>query len=65
MKTKKEREILFREELQDLLDRHGAKMEITDDGQPYGMHQGIVVISMDSKRDQNDEYTEEFTEFTL
>ena len=65
MITKQEREKLFRKELQELLNRHGAEMYVTDDHRPYGMHSGICEVSIDAK--YNDEFncTHEFTEFNL
>lgn len=46
MKTAEEREAAFRADLKDLLKRHGAEMDITDDGKPFGLHSPIVIIRM-------------------
>ena len=36
MTTKKQREFAFRAELAELLEKHGAELEVTDDGKPWG-----------------------------
>ena len=66
MITAKEREDAFRKELQELLDKHGAKLTVTDDGKPYGIHSEACLVSMDSEFDKNTfECVKEFTEFFL
>jgi hypothetical protein len=66
MKTATEREAAFRKDLADLLQKHNAEMDITDYGKDYGVHSPIVVITMWSEYDKdNDIQTAEFTEFTI
>lgn len=65
MKTAKEREAHFRRELAELLQKHGAELQVTDDGRPYGMHSGVCRISMDGKWDADGEPMEECAEFDL
>ena len=48
MITAEQREIDFRKDLKDLLKRHGAEMEITDDGKSYGRQSGVCRINMAS-----------------
>ena len=66
MITAKEREEAFRKELQDLLDKHGAELTVTDDGKPYGMQSGVCVIYMDREWDAiTRDCVKEYTEFSL
>jgi len=65
MITAKERERQFRENLMDIIKKHGAEIIITDDGKPYGMQSGVVVISMCAKYDDDGNQLLEFTEFQL
>ena len=58
MKTAKELEKSFRQDFANLLKKHNAEIEITDDGKSYGFHSGIVVITISSLDD-------EFCEFRL
>jgi hypothetical protein len=51
MKTKEEREAEFRKDLQKLLLKHSAELNITDDGKPYGMHKSVVRVEMDGSYD--------------
>ncbi len=54
----------FRNDLQLLLDQYGAELEITDDGEPYGGHRAIVVITIMGKW-KNGDLVRNFCEFTL
>jgi hypothetical protein len=63
-KTAHEREAAFRQDLADLLAKHDAELEVTDDGKGYGMHNGICVITMMPKY-QGDELVADYTEFRL
>lgn len=63
--TARERESAFRKDLAELLAKHKAEMDITDDGRPYGMHSGICTITMDSIFDSESNETVEYTEFNL
>ena len=64
MKTAQEREADFRREFAELLARHCAELEVTDDRKPWGMHSGIARITMDSKYIDG-ALVEDFTEFLL
>jgi len=63
VKTKEEREKAFREDLQKLLDRHNAEINITDDRKPYGMHNAICIIELNSDYTGNKHI--EYHEFEL
>lgn len=66
MKTAAQREADFRRDLADLLARHGAELQVTDDGKPYGMHNCIAVVTMFSVYDRaNDEVVAEYAEFRI
>lgn len=64
MKTAKQREQDFRKEIQELCDRHGAEIEASDDGEPYGLASPLIRVSMESIYEE-DEYVAEFVEFDL
>jgi len=63
--TSEEREKLFRKELQDLLDKHGAEIEIGDNGEPYGLHSGQVTVYMKAEYDTKGNCLMHFTDFVL
>lgn len=65
MKTAKEREAAFRQDLADLLKKHSAELTITDDGKSYGMHSGIAIVSIDSEWDSNGDVIAEYAEFQI
>lgn len=65
MKTSKEREEEFRLELNDLLAKHKAELEISSEGKPYGKHIGIAVITMMPVYDENETQTAEYTDFRI
>ena len=65
MKTAKEREEAFRRDLAELLAKHKAELDITDDGKSYGMHNGIAVVTMMGEWDGNGDATAEYTEFRI
>jgi len=65
MKTPEQREAAFRKDLEKLLRKYNAEMEITDDYKAYGQQRGIVVISIASNWDDAGNLTEAYTEFTL
>lgn len=46
MISAKQREVDFRADLQQLLEKHRAKLQITDDGKSYGMQSGVCRIIM-------------------
>lgn len=64
-KTSKVREAAFRDELAKLLLKHKAEIVVTDDGEPFGMHSGIAVVTMLSERDRNGNLIAEYAEFRL
>lgn len=41
-----DREIAFKLELHALLKKHGAQLEITDDGKDFGMHSGVAIVTL-------------------
>lgn len=60
------REQNFRRDLQELLLKHNARLHITDDGKPYGMHSAICVVEMEGSFDyQKGELVEPYVEFVL
>ena len=65
MKTAKEREEAFRRDLAELLVKHNAELEITDDGKSYGMQKGIVVVTMVSEWDADVNLIAAYTDFRL
>ena len=65
MTTKKQREFAFRAELAELLEKHGAELEVTDDGKPWGMHSGVCKVTMASEFDSDGIMVKEFAEFNL
>lgn len=65
MKAAKEREEAFRRDLAELLAKHKAELDITDDGKSYGMHNGIAVVTMMGEWDSNGDATAEYTEFQI
>ena len=65
MKTAKQREEAFRAELASLLDRHGASLQVTDDGKGCGLHAGIAIVSMDGIWNDDGDLLAEFAEFSI
>ena len=66
MKTAEEREADFRREFAALLEKHGAELDITDDGKPHGLHNGIARVSMASIWDRDaDKLLADYAEFNL
>jgi len=65
VKTSKQRKAEFLAELNDLLSRHGAELQITDDGKDYGMHTGTAIVTMPAKWSDNGDLTHDYTEFEL
>ncbi len=59
-----ERERAFREDLNALLLKHRAELQITDDGAPWGLHCAIAVVTMEALWDDQD-IAAEFTTFQL
>jgi hypothetical protein len=65
MKTATEREAAFRKDLAELLAKHGAELDITDDGKPYGRHSAIAIVSMMCEYDSDGEVSADYTEFRI
>ncbi|WP_139786801.1 hypothetical protein [Desulfamplus magnetovallimortis] len=65
MKTAAEREMNFRRDLDELLAKHKAELDITDDGAEYGMHSAIAVVTMMPEWSQDGDQTTEYTEFRI
>lgn len=65
MVTSAEREKQFREDLKAFLAAHGAELNITDDGSPWGGQRGVATITMVSVWDDNFDITAEYTEFEI
>lgn len=65
MRTAQEREEAFRRDLAELLAKHKAELDITDDGKAYGMHSGIAVVTMMSEWDSDGNVTDDYTEFRI
>lgn len=63
--TAAQRESAFRAELAELLARHGAELEVTDDGRNYGMQSGVCRITMNGVYDKDGDVVQEYAEFTL
>jgi len=65
MKTATQREQEFRAALEELLMAHGAELNVTDDGRPYGMHSGVCEVSMQRQWDEQGHEIAEYTELRL
>jgi len=65
MKTKEKREANFRKDLEKLLKKHCAEIQITDDGASWGMHSAICIITMETIYDMDANIIEEWCEFNL
>lgn len=65
MQTTKEREDAFRRDLAELLAKHKASLAITDDGESYGMHNGIAVVTMMSEWDEDGNQIADYAEFRI
>lgn len=62
--TAAQREAAFRADLTALLGRHGADLQVTDDGKGYGMQSGVCRITMTSIY-ECDELAKDYCEFDL
>ena len=51
MITGAERECAFRKDLSELLAKHDAELQVTDDGKGYGLHRGVCEISISGQWD--------------
>lgn len=63
--TAAQREESFRTELAELLAKHGAEIEVTDDGKSYGMQSGVCLVTMNGVYDKDGEPVLDYTEFSL
>ena len=57
-----DREKAFREAVAKLCEEHGAELEVKDDGRPYGMHNGVLTVTMISVW-AGDRLVKDFCEF--
>ena len=64
MKTSKQIEAAFKEDLQKLLNKHRAELQVMEDDKSYGMQSGICRITIEAVYVDN-EATEEWTEFEI
>ena len=64
VKTSQQREDEFRADLAALLEKHHAELEVTDDGKPHGMHNGICRITMMNEFDDGEEVAQ-FAQFDI
>ncbi len=60
-----ERKEAFLKDFQALLDKHGAELEVGDDGAGYGFQMGCANISMAGEWNDDNECTNEYIEFDL
>lgn len=58
MNTEQRRDSFMRD-LQSVLNKHKAEIQVTDDGKDYGLHNGVARVSLDADGDLP------FTEFDL
>jgi len=65
MITAKEKEDAFRADFAELLTKHKAQLEITDDGKPYGMHSPIAEIWIDAEFDADGNETAKHADFRI
>lgn len=65
MRTAEQRKASFLRELQDLLNRYQAELQVTDDGKDYGMHTGVCQITMPSIYDNDHNLIADYCEFEL
>lgn len=65
MKTAEQRKRDFLKDLAELMKIHGAEMQLTDDGKPYGMHSPLVIVSFSAEYSTDGETLAEFGEFEL
>jgi hypothetical protein len=63
--TPKQREAAFRSDLAELLAKHNAEINITDDGKRHGQHSGIAVVTMTPEWDDEGNKIAEYTEFMI
>jgi hypothetical protein len=65
MRTKEARRDTFLAELKALMETHGAELELTDDGKPYGLHSPRILLSFDGEYTKDGEVIAEYGEFEL
>lgn len=67
MLTSQKREAAFRRDLEELLKKHRAELQITDDGKPFGMHRPLAVITMMAEWGVDPDMADyaEYTEFCI
>lgn len=64
MVTSDQRKADFMADLQAVLDKHFAELQVTDDGAGYGMHNGVCRVTMASLYSGH-ELVRDFVEFEL
>lgn len=65
MKTKEQRRDEFLSELKELMIKHGAELQLTDDGRPNGLHSPLVLLSFDEKYTDDGDMLLEYGYFEL
>ena len=65
MITAEEREESFKKDLIELLRKHGAELEITDDGGVFGMQMGTAEVNIPAVWDGDGNLLREFSFFNL
>lgn len=65
MKTKEQRRDEFFAELKQLMEKHGAELQLTDDGKPYGLHRPLVLLSFNGEYTNDGDVILEFGDFEL
>jgi hypothetical protein len=65
MRTAAQREADFRADFAELLKKHGAEFEVTDDGKPWGMHSGVARVSMQQEWAADGTLRADYAEFEL
>lgn len=60
-----EREKAFRKELKELLEKHGAEIEIANSSYPATPGGGLIAVRMASTKDNNGNTEAEYTAFQL
>lgn len=65
MKTKEARRDDFLADLNELMKIHGAELQLTDDGKPYGLHSPRILLSLDGEYTKDGDVIAEYGEFEL
>jgi hypothetical protein len=66
LRTAAQREADFRADFAALLAKHDAEFhQVTDDRKPYGLHNGVAIVSMQSEYAADGTLRADYTEFNL